>query len=252
MTQRSRERRSAPSALSVPGYRLRLLGGFELWRGSEALRVPSSSQRLLAFLAVQTQSRDRGWIAGQLWTDSSEERAHANMRSALWRLRRLGGELVRSVGPQLKLSSSVELDLVRFEFAARPSELHDEPDAVREALGLFAREFLPEWTDDWVLDERERLRQAGLHALEALAHRLIDADRIAEGTEVALAAVQVEPLRESAHRALIAAHLAEGNYAEVLRQYEACRALLLDELGLEPSPLLEELMDALPGRSRAA
>ena len=58
-----------------------------------------------------------------------------------------------------------------------------------------------------------------------------------------LAAVAGEPLRESAHRALITAYLAEGNRSEALRQYRFFRHLLADELGLEPSPLMESLVD---------
>jgi DNA-binding SARP family transcriptional activator len=54
--------------------------------------------------------------------------------------------------------------------------------------------------------------------------------------------VRAEPLRESAHRALVMVHLHEGNYGEALRQYQRCRALLHDELGIDPSPRLHDLV----------
>ena len=60
-----------------------------------------------------------------------------------------------------------------------------------------------------------------------------------------------EPLRESAHRMVISAHLAEGNCSEALRQYERFRALLADALGLEPSPQLTELIWHATGRVTA-
>ena len=58
-----------------------------------------------------------------------------------------------------------------------------------------------------------------------------------------------EPLRESAHRALVAFHLAEGNAAEALRQFRLCRRLLLEQLGVEPSPLMLELVAGLDRRA---
>ncbi len=80
-----------------------------------------------------------------------------------------------------------------------------------------ALDLLPGWYDDWVLLERERLRQRVLHALEALSRHLVAAGRIAEAVEAAMTAVGVEPLRESAQRAPVTAHLAEGNRVEARR-----------------------------------
>jgi DNA-binding SARP family transcriptional activator len=93
-----------------------------------------------------------------------------------------------------------------------------------------------------VLVERERFHQLRLHALEALCDRLITAGRYGEAIDAGLAVVAAEPLRESAHRALIKAHLAEGNHGEAYRQYQLCREILRDELGVEPSNALRALL----------
>ena len=76
-----------------------------------------------------------------------------------------------------------------------------------------AGELLPHWYDDWVVIERERFRQLRLHALDALCESLAAAGRYAAAVEAGRASVAAEPLRESAHRLLIQAHLAEGNRA---------------------------------------
>jgi len=65
--------------------------------------------------------------------------------------------------------------------------------------------------------------------------------RLEEALEVGLAAVAAEPLRESAHRAVVSVHLAEGNTAEAIRQYRLCRRLLKEQLGVEPSPRMHQL-----------
>jgi DNA-binding SARP family transcriptional activator len=93
-----------------------------------------------------------------------------------------------------------------------------------------------------VLLERERFHQLRLHALEALCDRLTTAGRYGEAIDAGLAAVTAEPLRESAHRVLIKAHLAEGNQGEADRQYQLCRRLLRDELGVDPSNALRALL----------
>jgi DNA-binding SARP family transcriptional activator len=111
-------------------------------------------------------------------------------------------------------------------------------------------ELLPDWSDDdWILLERERFRQLCLHGLEAQCLRLVGLERFAEAVQAGLAAVRGEPLRESAHRALISAHLAEGNHWEALRQYQWYAQLLRDELGIEPSARITWMVTALPGAS---
>jgi DNA-binding SARP family transcriptional activator len=115
-------------------------------------------------------------------------------------------------------------------------------------------ELLPAWYDDWVLLERERLRQLRLHALEVLADKLVCERRYGEAVQAAYAAVRTEPLRESAHRAVVRVHMTEGNIVEAARAYAAYRDMLDHELGVAPTTQMEELMSSvrtriqLPGR----
>ena len=64
-----------------------------------------------------------------------------------------------------------------------------------------------------------------LHALETASTLLTEQGRMAEAAQAALAAVQAEPLRESAARALVKVHLAEGNWGLAITRYRAdCNA----------------------------
>lgn len=226
----------APASLS-------LLNAFELRCDGEPVALPLSAQRLLAFVALHERPLLRVYVAGMLWIDASEERAGASLRSSLWRLNRPGHRLVEATTTHLRLASGVDVDLRRALGLARRlldgTAADDDVDAAEAALG---GELLPDWYDDWLVFERERFRQVSLHALEALAELLVGSGRAPRALEAALAAVRAEPLRESAHRALIRVHLAEGNRGEALRQYELCRRLLRDRLGVEPSPQLDELL----------
>lgn len=184
---------------------------------------------------------NRLFVAGTLWIDYSQDAANANLRTALWRLRRLPYRLIESSTTHLALASDVRVDLhevvaIISRLAAGGGVCGDDEIATIMQAG----EVLPDWYDDWVVFERERFRQARLHALEALCAALTREGRYGKAIEVGLTAVAGEPLRESAHRAVMRVHLAEGNPSEALRQYQLCRRSL-GGLGLEPSREMEEL-----------
>ncbi len=111
--------------------------------------------------------------------------------------------------------------------------------------GVLAGELLPGWYDDWVLLERERLRQLLVHTLEVAATRYAASGRYTEAMQAAYAALRAEPLRESAHRVIVQVHLDEGNVAEALRAFDRCRALLADELGVRPTDQMCRLVGGL-------
>ena len=222
---------------------LSLLGAFELRCDGDRVSLPMSAQRLLAFVALHERPLLRVYVAGTLWMDVSDERAGASLRSALWRLNRPGHRLVEATTTHLRLSPELDVDLRRATaLAQRLLDGAASDDELDSADGALRGELLPDWYDDWLLFERERFRQLSLHALEALAEQLAADGRPGRALAAALSAVRSEPLRESAHRALIRVHLAEGNRGEALRQYELCRRLLRDRLGVDPSPQLDALL----------
>jgi DNA-binding SARP family transcriptional activator len=118
----------------------------------------------------------------------------------------------------------------------------DRSELGMAAVPTLSADLLPDWYDDWVLIEAEDWRQLRLHALEALAGRLIALGRWGEAAGAAWAAVRAEPLRESSRAALIQVHLAEGNQSEAMREFMRYRALLDAELGLAPTARLHELV----------
>ena len=96
-------------------------------------------------------------------------------------------------------------------------------------------DLLPDWDDEWLLVDRERLRQLRLHVLESLAGQLAREGRYGMALEAALAALCADAVRESAHRTVIRIHLAEGNLAEAVHAYQRCCAVLARELGTTPT-----------------
>lgn len=235
-----------------PAVRLKLLDGFELRVDGAVMEVQPAGQRLLAFLALAGAPVERTFAAGQLWPDASGERAKANLRSSIWRVRRIHSELVRPSKSHVTLMSTVWIDaqdgLRELTSGARTLELIDDV----EASAVLHDDLLPDWYDDWLVTERERVRQLRLHTFEQCARELIDQGRMADAIQVGLREIAMDPLRESAHRTVMIAHLAEGNVADALNQYHRFADLMLRELGLQPSDRICALISQwLPQDSRS-
>jgi DNA-binding SARP family transcriptional activator len=233
--------------MNAPTTHVSLLDGFELSIGgvnpeTTVRDVPYGVQRLIAHLSV-CRCRTRRTIASQLWPDVPETHAHANLRSALWRARRAAPGLVVVSGSAVALADDVRVDVQEFmDWTGAVLDPTVPVDRILTPATALSGELLPGWYDDWVLLERERLRQLRMHVLEVLADKLIHAGRFGEAVQAAYAAVRDEPLRESAHRAVVRVHLAEGNLVEALRAYRSFRDALDRELGVMPTRQMEELM----------
>lgn len=231
--------------------RLALLGGFDCLHRGASVSLPLGSQRLLALLALQKAGVHRTVAVGRLWPDSAPGRAAANLRSALWRGKRLGDTtMIDTSGPRLCLAPTVGVDLQQV-LEQHPELVHPHPrrcSRVSDHLVVvraLSRQLLPEWSDYWLLAERERWHQFRLHALENLATQLQADERYLDALQTALAAIAVEPVRETAHRIVIGIHLAEGNTASALKHYQHYRGMLRRELGVVPSVRMDQLVHPL-------
>jgi DNA-binding SARP family transcriptional activator len=202
----------------------------------------------LALLALRGTGVHRT-VAGEcLWRDGIPERAAANLRSALWRDKRLGNTtMIESVGPRLWLAPTVEVDLrqildQRGDLAHLGLPCH----SINERLALvdaLTRRLLPEWSEDWLVLERAWWEEFRLH--ENIAGQLLAKGRYVGALRTVLAATSIEPVRETAHRIVIEVHLAEGNTASAVKYYHRYRELLRRELGVVPSTRLDQLVQGL-------
>ena len=193
----------------------------------------------------------RSAVAGALWPDASDALAHSSLRSALWRLHKAAPGLVDVSGGALALAGGVRVDVRELTSWARSAlDPRTDVDGVLPLDVGPSGDLLPGWYDDWVLLEREGLRQLRMHAFEALADKLSRAGRYGEAVQAAHTAIRAEPLRETAHRALVRTHLAEGNVTEAFRAYETFRTFLLRELGVAPTATMQALVSSVRRSSR--
>ena len=227
------------------GVRLEFLGGFLLRVGGRATHEPPHAQRLLAFLSLRRRPLRRAFVSGRLWPELSQEHAFGCLRTTLWRMN-CSSQLIEATSTHLALSHGVEVDVEELETCADAVLGRTSiPGAAEVNRLVHAADLLPDWYDSWVLEERERLGQLRVLALEQAAEELIRAGACRDAALAATAAVRADPLRESATRLLIHVHLAAGNPAEALREFSSYRARLSRDVGLEPSPQLVELVRSL-------
>ncbi|RPF29105.1 DNA-binding SARP family transcriptional activator [Georgenia muralis] len=238
----ARPRHGVPDAPG-PRWELGLLGGW-LLEGPAGVTadVPMRERRLLGLLALHGR-RSRPHLAALLWPDSAPTRAHGNLRAAVWHVQHRHPGLLEGEHGAIRLSPAVRVDVHALRAAIATLEAEGPPPSCEGFLDLLGHdELLPGWDEAWVAEERAPLHQHRLRALETLAGILLERGDLAGALTAAHRAVTLDPLRESAHRALIRVHLEDGNHAEAVRIYRSYRGRVRDELGVEVSPRLVALV----------
>jgi DNA-binding SARP family transcriptional activator len=225
---------------------LTLMGEFELIISGQQLRIPHSAERVLTYLALAERPVARTRMAGVLWGDRSDQSAAKRLRTTLWRIRHAGANLVLARDNRLRLYPEVSVDVADLTDLAKRLIHQPEPGSLaRLPLLVECVELLPDWDDEWVVADRERYRLLRLEALERAASALMERGHLGGAHVAALAAVQAEPLRESARRLVVQVQIARGNVAEAIRFYHEYQSLLHQELNLEPSQLMDQLIQPL-------
>ncbi len=236
---------------------IRLLGGFFLTYGDRPVtgNITGRSQALLAYLVLHRhtpQSRVR--IACQLWPESTDAQARANLRKELSCLRRAlsnAEELLWVDGNTLQWSSQANsiLDVAEFETAVKAAEQATEREVIQanlqQAIELYRGDLLPDRDDEWVLPERERLQQLAMRALERLVTLLEAQQDYQTALTYAQQMLRVDALNEATYGVLMRLHWLNGDRANALQVYHQCMTLLREELGVDPSLTTRKLYEQM-------
>jgi predicted ATPase/DNA-binding SARP family transcriptional activator len=233
---------------------IHLFGPFEArLHGQPLPRLHSRKGQWLLALLVLRHGRavERAWLSGTLWPDSSEEAANASLRNTLKDLRRaLGSEAGRLRSPTTR-SLSLDLDGAHADVLAFDvATAHGDAVALERAVKLYRGPLLEGCAEEWVLQERQIREQAYLTALETLATHTIERGDLGAAERHLQQVVAVEPLRESAQRALMQALAARGSYAAATQVYRELRLRLHRELNAAPDPETQALYQQLRSEAR--
>ncbi|NOZ30099.1 MAG: protein kinase, partial [Chloroflexi bacterium] len=233
-----------------------LLGSPGVTLGEEPVTgfVSNKARALVYYLAATGQPHTRGALAGLLWGDVPDATARRNLRDVLSNLRRLIGPYLLITRQTVGLNREAPCVVDREDFSARLSRVRRaEPPAtpltsaeltsLSRAVDLCQGEFLAGFYvsgaplfEEWVLGEREHLRRELEDALEMLVRGHSARGECEPAITYARRWLSLDPLRESAHRALMQLYAWSGDRATALRQYQECVRVLREDLGVEPSP----------------
>jgi predicted ATPase/DNA-binding SARP family transcriptional activator len=247
---------------------LLLLGPPQILLGSEPLDglKHDKVRALLAYLAVEAgRPHRRDSLVGILWPDFPQTAARNSLRQALAILRQALGDQVRNPPflltsrdvVQFNQESDYWLDVAAFSglLAAARRHGHRRPERCRscaqrlqQAVDLYQGHFLQGFFlpdsgpfDEWALLTRETLHQEMLVGLAWLARYHRQRGEFQDALKFARRQVTLDPLREEAHREVMRLSFLTGERSVALAQYEMCRRLLAEELGVEPEPETQAL-----------
>jgi DNA-binding SARP family transcriptional activator len=226
--------------------RLYLFGPLAISQGEAALPLPGSTaaRALLAYLCLHRQRpQPRAVLAGLFWPDSPEDRARRSLTQALWQIRHNLPEIILTDAECVHVPGAnqlwIDVEAFRSLLVAgsditQPS--NTQAETLHQAVQLYRGDLLEGFYDDWLLLERERLRETYLGALERLIGLQKAAGRYRLALDLALTLAGADPLREATHREIMRLHTALDRPQAALKQFEACCQILDDELGLGPEP----------------
>ncbi len=244
----------------MPTLQIHLLGGFLL--GVDDVPVTAIDwprlQSLLAYLVLHRHTpQSRTHLAFLLWPDSTEEQAHTNLRHLVYHLRRAlpnVNSYLRADKQMLHWQPDVPwtLDVAEFEHALtkadqaqQTGEQHAMRQALEEAVQLYRGDLLPGAYEEWLLAERERLRQQFLGVLERLVLLLERERQYQDAIGLAQRLLRHDPLHEATYRHLMRLYAGSGDRAAALRTYHTCATILERELAMEPTPPTQEAYQRL-------
>jgi predicted ATPase/DNA-binding SARP family transcriptional activator len=218
------------------------------------------AQALLYYLAVTGHFFTRSSLAGLLWGDMAESSAHVNLSKALSELRATVGEFVIIERDRIafKQESDHWLDLFELEKGkeiifkqeaiAQSNLLNQVGEKVSLYLGDFLQGFYVRDAPDfevWMLTEREQRRTHVVQTLERLVEISLLQGRWKIGLDYARRLLVIEPWRETAHRQMMLLFAQSGQRTSALAQYQICRQVLAEELGIEPDTLTTNLYELI-------
>jgi TolB-like protein/two-component SAPR family response regulator len=254
-------RQSRMDTSQMASLQLLLLGGFQARAEGREADIPGRKERaLLAFLAIPPgERRSRDKLAGLLWSDRADSQARDSLKQVVFKLRRA----LNSVSPSPIRVDREFISLDRAAVAVDVAEFEQligdgTSGALARAAALYRGDLLDGLDvrdsafDGWLLMERQRLRTLAREGLARLVDRLLERGEFDQVAAAARRLLELDPLREPAHRALMQIYAEQGQTALALRQYQICRDALQRELGVRPEAETDRLHEWILQKRRKA
>lgn len=241
----------APSTQKQAALQLQVLGQPKLTLEGKPIQIRSvKAKSLLYYLVVTGRPHSRQMLAGMFWGEMSEERARANLRVALVKLRRSLPRYIHATRTVITFEAddTVEVDSLRFEQCLRNGTVRDLETAVSLWSGPFFEDMhlsgAPQF-EDWVRSYREYCCLQMEEALTQLIKINSRQQQYAKALSYTRQLLVMHPWCEEAHRHAMMLLALMGQRSAALAQYKLCRASLLRDLDVEPESFTEALYEQI-------
>ena len=235
-------------SLHQDSYQIRLLGPIQIERnGAPIGRLESrKALALLCYLCCQNKAVSRTQLTELFWADKGETRGRGNLSRVLHSIGQEMPDVFLADRHSIWLNADTQLwvDVLNFErlMAER------KPHLAAAATELYRGEFLedlglkecPEF-DGWLTSQREQWQQRAAQSFQSLITHHIERGEYDQGLRAATRLLALLPWDEDAHRQKILLHYLRGERTAALAQFDRCRQILADELGVEPSHETKQL-----------
>jgi DNA-binding SARP family transcriptional activator len=213
----------------------------------------AKARAVLYYLAAVGEPTSRQLLAGLFWSDKADESARRNLRGIIYKLKNVGGEsILLADRDMIGIDPAVNLSVDIAQFEGLLAEPHPSVEQMSKATHLYRGDFLEDYHiadaplfDEWVVAQRERLRQQAEQTFYRLVIAYTDRRQLHQGIDSCTRLLELWPWAEEGHRQLMHLFAMDGQRSAALNQYDICSDILYEDLGVEPSDETTALYDQI-------
>jgi len=255
-TRKMIRRHSSIIQFTTPRISIKALGRTQVKIGDQQVKLAAwktQSVRDLFFYILQHMDGVTKEDIGEVfWPEADQQTIRLRFKNSIYRVRHaLGTESVTLVDEAYRFNRTLDYDydvedfLQEISTAQATDEQSVKIQHFKNALTLYKGPYLPKIDYEWVLVQRENLHQKFLDSAANLINLLIDTKQYQQAIAYSQRAIEIEPCYEVAHRSAMIAYSAIGDKVGMVKQFDKCKKLLLNDLGVTPSPQTEKLYQTL-------
>ncbi len=249
-------RHSSVIQFTTPRIVIRSLGRTQVKIGDQLVKLAAwktqSVRDLFFFILQHMDGVTKEEIGEVFWLEADQQTIRLRFKNSIYRVRHaLGTESVTLVDEAYRFNRTLDYDydvenfLQEFSSAQSTDDQGVKIQHFKNALVLYKGPYLPKIDYEWVLIQRENLHQKFLEIAANLIDLLIETKQYQQAIDYSQRAIEIDPCSEAAHRSAMIAYSAMGDKAGMVRQFDKCKKLLLNDLGVTPSPQTEKLYRTL-------
>jgi two-component SAPR family response regulator/Flp pilus assembly protein TadD len=249
-------RHSSVIQFTTPRIAIRALGRTQVIIGDQMVKLAAwktQSVRDLFFFVLQNSDGVTKEDIGEVfWPEADQQTIRLRFKNSIYRVRHaLGTESVTLADEVYRFNRTLDYDYDVEDFLQEISSAQSTDDQsvkiqhLKNALALYKGPYLPKMDYEWALVQRENLHQKYLAIASNLIDLLIETKQYQQAIAYSDRAIEIDPCLEAAHRSAMVAYSALGDKAGMVRQFDKCKKLLLNDLGVTPSPQTETLYRTL-------